>query len=865
MRALRPLLAALVLVACDDGTPEVDAGPPEADAGPAVPASIEHCAYEDVPPTARSGGTVTSGALSAGTAEAFLDVPLGASVGSYTARADGFGGGGFLEDEYARRTELAGTFAPSIGLETIPRIRALALSAGGETVILMKADISLSYQGFVHDVEAALGDEYAGKVIIAASHTHSSFGNYTGHTALFLGFGEMRPTVYNAFVSQMTAVAQAAIADLQPAQIGFTRMTGFDPTNRVNRDRRGENNDLDYGPNNERIILAEPRSMDDDQLFVIRVDTAAGDPLAVVPVFGMHGTIHSERNTLISTDSSGGVERVLEESFDSDVLVMHLQGAGGDVSPAGLGAIDCSGRKVCADFGRPESIGHYALTEIRDAYDAAGASMQTDVPVEMLTRTVPLGPDWRTFSIRDGALEYAPFVASRAGDGVVYGADDQLVSPIDEFAAPFGAALCGSGDDLVIRLPRTILRGADQLGDYSYWGCNRVEAIDNVLSTLVDIDFEEAPFCETTRTVVSALRIGDWMIGTLPGEPVTLLRNHLQELSPMGPERTIVVGYAQDHGGYLLRPEDWLSGGYEPSISFWGPLEGEYVAEQTAALMALAVTDEREDATADGVPRPTTPVRPENLTIDDAMNAGTVPATLPSVLVTHDLQMPASAQPASQVERMQSVFFTFIGEDPLRGGTPRVFVEREVTPGTWETVVRRSGRPVQDGDLLLTWSPDPPPPTASTSRTHYYTVEMQVASPLGMPGLDAIADRWGMPEGNYRFRVVHSMYEVTSDPFEVVPATFEASVTTSGTAATVTLGAQNDHGFRLLSLQDGTRSNGLVPLQGSELTVTIDPGAGMVRTETLTTDDAGQVTVMDAVGATVTLTDRFNNSVVVTP
>lgn len=869
MRASRCLLATLLLVAGCDGTDEpMDAGPPPGDAGPIVPVSIDHCAYEDVPPTARSGETVEAGELTAGTAEAFLDVPLGAAVGSYTSRAEGFGSEGIIPEPDERTTDLAGTFSPSVGLETIPRIRALALSAGGETVVIMKVDVSLSYQGFVHDLEANLGPEFSGKVIVAASHSHSSFGNYTGHTAMFVGFGEMRPTVYDAFIEQMTAVAQAAIDDLEPAQIGFTRNPGFDPDNRVNRDRRSENDDLDYGPDGvTRVVLSESeeRSLDDSQLFVIRVDSMAGEPMAVVPVFGIHGTIHGGDNTLISTDSIGGIERVLEETFDSGVLVMHLQGAGGDVSPAGMGTTDCGGHEVCADFGRPETVGHYARDEIRAAFDAAGMNMQSSVPIEMLTRTVPLGPDWRTFTIRDGALEYAPFDVHADPDGVVYGPDDQLVSPIDEFNAPYGAGLCGAGDDLVIRLPRTILPGADDLNDYSYWGCNRVEAIANVLSTLVDAEFEDPPLCETTRTTVSALRIGDWMIGTLPGEPVTLLRDHLQRLSPMGPERTIVVGYAQDHGGYLLRPEDWLSGGYEPSISFWGPLEAEYVAEQTARLMELAMTSEREDGNADGAPRPSTPVRPEDIPLDDAQNVGTIPAALPSYVLTHNFQTPPSVQPAAQVERIQTVFFTWIGDDPLRGGTARVTLQHETSPGTWEDVVRRSGRPVQDGDLLFTWTPDPILRDGGGARTHYYTVEFQAVTPLGAEGLDTLPDRFGLPLGNYRFHVAHSGYELDSDPFEVVPAQLTTSVAVSGSDATVTLGVENPNGYRLLDMTPGTTSNALVPLRNAEVTVTIEPPMGPTTMETLTTDGDGAVSVAGAVGNTVTITDVYGNTATVNP
>ena len=46
-----------------------------------------------------------------------------------------------------------------------------------------------------------------------------------------------------------------------------------------------------------------------------------------------------------------------------------------------------------------------------------------------------------------------------------------------------------------------------------------------------------------------------------------------------------MVGYAQDHEGYLLLAEDWLvGGGDEPGINVWGPLQGEYLMEQTLKM-----------------------------------------------------------------------------------------------------------------------------------------------------------------------------------------------------------------------------------------------------------------------------------------
>ena len=45
----------------------------------------------------------------------------------------------------------------------------------------------------------------------------------------------------------------------------------------------------------------------------------------------------------------------------------------------------------------------------------------------------------------------------------------------------------------------------------------------------------------------------------------------------MAADHTVLLGYSQGHVGYMLRPEDWMMGGYEPSVTFWGPLAAEHI------------------------------------------------------------------------------------------------------------------------------------------------------------------------------------------------------------------------------------------------------------------------------------------------
>src|SRR3954470_6285875 len=205
------------------------------------------------------------------------------------------------------------------------------------------------------------------------------------------------------------------------------------------------------------------------------------------------------------------------------------------------------------------------------AYTSAGAAMKSSLELEMVSRSIETGPYPETFTIRDGALAYAPFDLNRLPDGVVYesGTSGPLASPIDEYNAPVGAALCEKDQPM---FPSAAIPGTE--GVLPYGSCLLLAPAAEVLGPIFKVDFgvdETHPVCETTRTTISALRLGDYLIGTMPGELSVLLKDRVRQLSPV-PDHTIVLGYAQGHVGYMLRPEDWVLGGYEPSVTFGGPL-----------------------------------------------------------------------------------------------------------------------------------------------------------------------------------------------------------------------------------------------------------------------------------------------------
>ncbi|MFO0628286.1 MAG: neutral/alkaline non-lysosomal ceramidase N-terminal domain-containing protein [Polyangiales bacterium] len=791
--------------------------------GPPTPRSTAHCDYAPLPAPTGVAGTVREGDLRAGVAETLLELPVGSTLGAYTGRARSMGQR-FAADD--REIPYAGSFLPSVGVEHAPRVRALALDNGDDRVVILKADIGVADDTVLAAVEAELGAAWAGRVIFATSHTHSGPGHYVANEVLSVGFGVFRRESHAHLIARLVRAAREAIASLSPARLGVHHEPNFDPRDEVSRDRRAQND-----------ALAGGRRKDND-LYVLRVDREDGVPLAVVPVVGVHPTVLDADNPFASADAAGAIEAAVEETFDRPVLVMHLQGSAGDVSPAGRGGINCDGADLCLDFARAESVGRAAAPWIRAGWTRAGESLRGRVALEVLTRAVNLGPDWRNFEVRDGGLRYLDFDLRREADRAIFGPDGGLLSPLDEFNAPFGAALCGGTGSAIT--PRAQMPGT--LGLPAYQSCNRVEGIGPVLGPGLGLSFpRDQVLCGTTRTTVTALRLGGWYLATLPGEPLTLLGDRLRRLGP-DPAHTIVVGYAQGHIGYVLTAEDWLSAGYEPSINVWGPLEGEAVMEQSATLLRLAATPAREDPRA-GATRWVPPLPAAFAAPDAAPQAGEVPTTLPATLYVPALSRrgarPVRAQPADRVLRGALAHFVWIGEDP-RAGTPRVTLEHSDGDGAFVPVRRRSGRIVQDRDLLLTVTPDPIA-SPGVARRWVWAVEWQALRPGGTGG-DDLAARADLPLGRYRFRVEGTGYAVRSEPFEVVAGALDLELRREDASLSLRATRRLPLGYRLLDLQ--VPSNGPVPLRDARVTLTLSLDDGGTRTLERDLDNEGRVRLM---------------------
>ena len=750
----------------------------------------------------------------AGAAEGLIHLPVGAPLGGFSGRCSLLGSSGKQDD---RKSHYRVAFSPTTGIVTRPWVKGLYLENGDDHLMLFRVDAIYSFDGLVTEVterlSAETGVDMTGKVVISTSHTHNQPGNYSDQVHFYLGGDRYNPEIFERFVEAFVEVGLDAYSTREDAAIGTHWLKDWDPEDRVYRDRRSDNDDLtiweDFTPGEYKDPYAN----------ILRVDALDGSPIAMVVTFGIHGTLLGEDNPMWSNDSTGGLEMVLEEQFDEPVVVMHLQGAGGDASPGGRDE----------DFARAESIGHFAVEALMEAYDNTPTGSDP-LQMETASRHIPQArSDIRV--TRNGTVDwyYRPYEEDYDADDEIYDANGDIISPIDEYNAKYGAAFCGSDAPLI-----PVGNIGSQVFPYS--ACMDVELMAGVIAGTFKMEIETfpLPMPESLKAGTTASLLGpiqtrtpdgevverELLVGFFPAEVTAMYSEQWRRRSQdeLGIELPLLVGYSQDHEGYFLLPEDWLKGGYEPNINVWGPLQGEHVMEGVLAMSNdVLLTDQREDPDPLGIWAPTTyedkPL-PE-LQPDTTPEAGTLVTEAPEyVWLPQDFELVLEV-PETCPRVGCTVQLAWQGGDP-GVDLPKVQLER-LEGADWVPVTTDAGRPIDEAqpDIILAHTPDPLyPPEAD--QTHLWWAAWQAVGHVN--------DLMGVPEGTYRLSVTGQRYvggdttwpwtteaySLASDAFEVVPGDLVVEDRGDGTYAAWM--EAPSHNWRLVSMQGDSR--GRNPAEG---------------------------------------------------
>ena len=157
-------------------------------------------------------------------------------------------------------------------------------------------------------------------IMLIAVHTHSApaLGVYED-----LGAPDGKQAQYVRRVEDAATEALAlALKNLQSARVGAG--TGYANVN-VNR--------IAQMADGAWWLGYTPDAPSDKTVAVVKIETAAREPLAILFNYGVHGTGMGMENYIISADVPGAVSRWVEQHFDDKVVAPFTSGAAGDQCP----------------------------------------------------------------------------------------------------------------------------------------------------------------------------------------------------------------------------------------------------------------------------------------------------------------------------------------------------------------------------------------------------------------------------------------------------------------------------------------------------------------------------------------------------
>ncbi len=648
--------------------------------------------------------------LRAGASNVLMNFPIGLSMGGYGSRA-GSNMGRYVKSLRPSHGQLHGLFA-----------RALALDNGERELIFIRLPIIFPtmalHEAVARKLQEQTGRDWRDSLVISGTHTHSGPTRYwhlPDDAALplgALGTDEFSQVAFDWLVDTTVEAASQARAAFEPARMGWDIMEAFDTDDLIASDRWGET-----------------PPFDDNRLLTLRVDDAAGVPLAILFSHGTHGTHNS--SDYFTGDAIAGVERAVEAAFSEHagrfVPSLFFNQNGGSMSPRG------------DNFGHREAHTYENL-----GYRFVERTLARMMAIET-TATWQLDARTHRFPITYEYLGYAPGEWS------------------------FG-------------------RLGTSNNDYIYGGlqCMGSGVADNDYATHADPDkigclglhqlSHHRPVSMLARSQITTLQLNDLTIVTLPGEPAMELGwqvlREIRDKYGVDPMKSFIFGYAQAHLLYItptnlrgelppfpgistpMAPDDYpdfafsyLQGGYEASSTPWGFRMGDFIIARAAEATGLMLGETVELTLPAALPAQYTRGEDTPFAIDlsAAARVGTIV-----------LDMPA------QIARLETVHFGWIGGDPgaEMPQAPRVVLERELSANNFAPVITQSHLDYDNREPLI----------LTRTRQNGDDWEWVIY-------WEELKD---FPAGNYRFRVEghfqesagptgRKPYTTTSRVFELVP------------------------------------------------------------------------------------------------
>ncbi len=134
---------------------------------------------------------------------------------------------------------------------------------------------------------------------------------------------------------------------------------------------------------------ANPAGPIDDAVQLVRIDDAAGRPLALMIHYACHGTSLGGRNARVSGEWMGRMQAVAERQVPG-LGAMFVQGAAGDINPRVVGGLDGHADNIRATWALGEEIGAEVVRVYRTLQP-----QPLEARIEIATRQIELPRTYR--------------------------------------------------------------------------------------------------------------------------------------------------------------------------------------------------------------------------------------------------------------------------------------------------------------------------------------------------------------------------------------------------------------------------------------------------------------------------------------
>jgi hypothetical protein len=295
-------------------------------------------------------------------------------------------------------------------------------------------------------------------------------------------------------------------------------------------------------------------------------------------------------------------------------------------------------------------------------------------------------------------------------------------------------------------------------------GWNNAENVLEAESEPVDPNQIKGNYTHDDRCGATPLTPGDEPCGPAETSPS----------ADLGYALTVPIAMANDYNGYIATYREYQRGDhYRKALTGWGPHSSDYMASRLVHIgrrlknpLVLPPADQAQEAILAVKAELDTAINDQR-----ALALGTIGGTAISAYeaaLPDDLDPGATAQPAD-VERFGASFFSWRGGSNFTDN-PRVRVEREISPGQWETYADQSGElPVT---LEFPASTDVPSYLTGGAAWEWTAHFEAFVSPF-----DTGERPLATPPGSYRFVVEGERrdgggpvaYHLESEAFEVSP------------------------------------------------------------------------------------------------